>query len=139
MLTLDANIWVAAFDARDRFHEGSVNFLRAAALKGLALHGPAFVTLEVACALARRAGDSAAGNVVYEHLRAHPTLVLHPLDNRFLDAAHEIGIRHLLRGADALYAATARILDAPLVTWDDELVQRTGALTPDAWIANNHE
>ncbi len=35
----------------------------------------------------------------------------------------------------ALYAATAKLLQAPLITWDDELVQRAKALTPDAWLA----
>ncbi|MGI9077511.1 MAG: type II toxin-antitoxin system VapC family toxin [Gemmatimonadaceae bacterium] len=135
MLTLDANIWVAAFDPRDRFHARSVAFLRAVAQKGLGLHGPAFVTLEVACALARRASDSAVGAVVYERLRAHPALALHPLDDQFFETARELGVQLLLRGGDALYAATAKLLEAPLITWDDELVKRAKALTPDTWLA----
>ena len=137
MLTLDANIWVAAFDPLDRFHARSAEFLRAVARKGLDLHGPAFVTLEVACALARRAGDSAVGTVVDERLRAHPALTLHPLDDQFLKTARELGVQLLLRGADALYAATAKLLEAPLITWDDELMRRAGSLTPDAWLAAN--
>ncbi|MDQ3699129.1 MAG: type II toxin-antitoxin system VapC family toxin [Gemmatimonadota bacterium] len=135
MLTLDANVWVAAFDPRDRFHARSAAFLRAVALKGIGLHGPAFVTLEVACALARRAGDSAVGAIVHERLRAHPALALHPLDDRLLEIARELGVDRLLRAGDALYAATAKLLDAPLVSWDDELVQRAEALTPDTWLA----
>jgi len=134
VLTLDANIWVAAFDPRDRFHQRSAVFLRAVALKGLRLHGPAFVALEVACALARRAGDPAVGGIAHERLRTHPALLLHPMDDRCLSTAHEIGVRRLLRGADALYAATANLLDAPLVSWDDEMVQRAGACTPDTWL-----
>jgi len=134
MLTLVANIWVAAFDPRDRFHARSVAFLRAVAQKGLDLHGPAFVTLEVACALARRAGDSAVGTVVGERLRAHPTLALHRLDEPFLETARELGIQFLLRGGDALYAATAKLLEAPLISWDGELVERAKAVTPDTWL-----
>ena len=137
MLTLDANIWVAAFDRRDRFHQKSAAFLTVVASKDLRLHGPAFVTLEVACALARRADDSAVGVVVEQKLRAHPALALHPVDDRLLDAARDLGTDLLLRAADALYAATASITASPLVTWDDELVQRAGALTPDAWLAAN--
>ncbi len=135
MLTIDANIWVAAFDSRDHFHARSANFLRAAARDDLRLHGPAFVTLEVSCAIARRAGDSAVGALVEQRLRAHPALALHPLDDRFLEIARELGVQLLLRGSDALYAATAKLLGAPLITWDDELVVRAGALTPDAWLA----
>lgn len=134
MLTVDANIWVAAFDPRDRFHERSATFLRAVALAGLRLHGPALVAIEVACALARRAGDSAVGALAHERLRTHPALLLHPMDERCLSTAHDIGVRQLLRGADALYAATATLFGAPLVTWDDELVQRSGAFTPDTWL-----
>jgi len=134
MLTLDANVWVAAFDPRDRFHEQSAVFLRAVSRAGLQLHGPAFVTLEVACAIARRAGDSVVGDVACEQLNAHPTLKLHPIDEPCLLAAREIGVRLLLRGADALYAATAELVTAPLISWDDELVQRAGALTPDMWL-----
>jgi predicted nucleic acid-binding protein len=137
MLTLDANIWVAAFDPRDRFHQQSVAFLRAVALKRLRLHGPAFTALEVACALARRAGDPAVGSVAHDRLRRHPALRLHPMDDRCLATAHALGVRQLLRGADALYAATAKLFHAPLVSWDDELVHRAEASTPSTWLTDN--
>jgi len=136
VLTLDANIWVAAFDSRDRFHRQSAAFLRAVALSGLGLHGPMFVTLEVACALARRAGDPAVGVLADQQLRAHPALVLYPMDERLLEVARELGTTRLLRAADALYAATASLAAAPLVTWDDELVERAEAVTPDTWLAS---
>jgi predicted nucleic acid-binding protein len=134
MLTLDANVWVSAFDPRDRFHEQSAAFLRAVSRAGSRLHGPAFVTLEAACALARRAGNSAVGDIAYERLHAHPTLKLHPIDETCLVTAREIGVRVLLRGADALYAATAQLAAAPLVSWGTELVERAGALTPETWL-----
>ncbi len=41
----------------------------------------------------------------------------------------------MLRGAIALYAATASLANAPLVSWDDELVSRAGAVTPQQWLA----
>lgn len=137
MLTLDANIWVAAFDPKDRFHESSVAFLRTVAHRNLRLHGPSFVTLEVSCALARRAGDSAVGTLAQARLRSHPMLLLHPMNDLCLSTAQEVGAAHLLRGADALYAATAQLVKAPLVTWDDELIKRVGAATPAEWLTNN--
>ncbi len=137
MLTLDANIWVAAFDPKDRFHESSVVFLRTVAQRNLRLHGPAFVTLEVACALARRARDSAVGTLAHTRLRSHPMLLLHPMNDLCLSTAQEIGAAHLLRGADALYAATAQLVNAPLITWDEELIQRIGAATPAQWLTDN--
>jgi predicted nucleic acid-binding protein len=135
VLTVDANVWVAAFDPHDRFHLPSVRFLRAVADADLRLHAPAFLVVEVACALARRAGDAAVGRDAGERLRTHPSLTLHLLDDGLLIAAREIGVRHLIRGADALYAATAMVVDAPLVSWDDELVRRAGGVTPDSWLS----
>jgi predicted nucleic acid-binding protein len=135
VLTLDANVWIAAFDPHDRFHAVSATFLRAVAQRRLRLHGPALVLLEAACALARRAGNAAPGQAALERLRAHPSLVLHPVNDGLLAMAKDLGVRQLLRGADALYAATAALLRAPLISWDDELVSRAGATTPEQWLA----
>lgn len=107
------------------------------ARRRLRLHGPTIVVLESACALARRAQSVATGQAALERLRAHPALVLHPVDTRLLAAAQDLGLRQLLRGADALYAATAAVLNAPLVSWDDELVGRAGAVTPEQWLAGH--
>jgi predicted nucleic acid-binding protein len=135
VLTVDANVWVAASDPRDRFRDASVAFLRAAAERGLELHAPAFLLNEVGCALARRAGDKAVGVSAAERLRSHPSLILHALDEPLLALALDIGVRQLLRAADALYAATSMLARAPLITWDNELVSRAGAMTPDGWLA----
>jgi predicted nucleic acid-binding protein len=135
MLTLDANIWVAAYDPRDPFHEKSVAFLYAVTQQRLRLHAPAFMIVEATCALSRRAQNSTAGQAVLQQLRAQPLLVLHPLDELLLATATQLGIQQLLRGADALYAATAAMLNAPLISWDTELVHRAGAITPADWLA----
>ncbi|MCU0728024.1 MAG: PIN domain-containing protein [Planctomycetes bacterium] len=135
MLTVDASVWVAAFDPKDRFHRRSTAFLREVSRREERLAGPAFVVLEVACAIARRAGDPHLGEVVADRLGAHPALLLHPLDEVLLAAAEALGVRRLLRGADALYAATAELLDARLVSWDEELLSRGGAIKPDTWLA----
>ena len=134
MLTLDANIWVAAFDVRDRFHERSATFLRAVASVERELHAPAFLLVEVACALARRSGDAEVGTAAVVRLQAHPSLTLHAVDAQLLGMATDLGARHWLRGADALYAATAELTRAPLISWDEELVTRAGATAPDAWL-----
>jgi predicted nucleic acid-binding protein len=134
VLTLDANVWVAAFDPHDRFHDVSVTFLRGVAEAGIQLHAPAFAALETACALSRRTDDAGVGVFALERLRAHPLLVLHPLDERCLHTAESLGVRARLRAGDALYAATAALLEAPLVSWDTELVERAAALTPEAWL-----
>lgn len=135
MLVLDANLWIAAFDPADRFHDESVRVFRASAERGLPLGGPAFVVLESVCALARRLDDSAAARSAGEKMTEHPALHLEPLSGALLAAAERIGIDRRLRGADALYAATAARLGGPLLSWDSELITRGGAMLPPAWLA----
>jgi predicted nucleic acid-binding protein len=138
MLTVDANIWVAAFDPLDRFHHHSRDFLAAVTQQGIALAGPTFVLVEVACALVRRAQNPATGKVAFERLRLHPLLRLQPLDDALLARAAELGVERLVRGADALYAATAQLHQGQLISWDDELIRCVGAITPADWLAANY-
>ncbi|HVT58775.1 MAG TPA: PIN domain-containing protein [Thermoanaerobaculia bacterium] len=137
MLALDANLWIAAFDPADRFHDDSVALFRAAAERGLPLAGPAYVVLESVCALARRVGDSAIARAAGEKMAEHPALHLEPLSGALLAEAERLGVDCRLRGADALYAATAARLGCPLLSWDTELITRGGALSPHDWLATN--
>lgn len=137
MLALDANIWIAAFDSADPFHDDSVALLRAAAERGLPLAGPSYVMLESVCALARRIGDSAVARAAGEKMAEHPALHLEPLTGALLAAAEQLGVDRRLRGADALYAPTAARLGCPLLSWDSELITRGGALSPRDWLAAN--
>ena len=130
MLTVDACVWVAAFDPVDRFHAEAATFLGEAAARGVRLLAPRWLLLEVRCAVARRSGDAAAGARAEAALRGAPFLQLSPMDERLLDAAGELGGAQALRSADALYAACALLHGAPLVTFDAELIARAGATPP---------
>ncbi len=139
MLTVDASVWVAAFDPSDRFHIDSLAFLREVATRGMSLHAPEFALIEVACATARRSGDAAVGRDAGRRIAEHPALTLHPLDHRLASAALDSGLKQALRGADALYAGTAVLSDSIVVAWDAELVSRTLGQTPRQWLdAHKH-
>ena len=64
-------------------------------------------------------------------------LTLLPLNELLLTTAGELGTRYLIRGADALFVAAATLSGAPLISWDQELVDRAGAITPANWLATN--
>lgn len=68
--TVDANVWVAAFDETDRFHADSVEFLRTLARETIVSVSPAIIIVEVACALTRRFGDSKVGTEVAARMSA---------------------------------------------------------------------
>ncbi len=133
---VDANVWVAAYDPTDRFHADSAAFFYALANLGIGARAPAILVLEVACALARRFGDVSVGREAAAKLEEHPMLRLEPLDGRLLSEAARLGTAHRLRAADALFAATAaRSGGGTLVSWDLELIERAGAVTPLVWLA----
>jgi predicted nucleic acid-binding protein len=59
------------------------------------------------------------------------------MDVAFLTATENIGTSQFLRGADALYATTAQQSQGPLISWDNEHLQRAGGITPTDWLAAN--
>lgn len=137
MLVLDANLWVAAFDPSDVFHGDSVAVFAEAARRALPLAGPSFVVLESICALARRVGDPSFAQAAATKMADHPALHLEPLSEALLAEAERLGVERRLRGADALYLATATRLGCPLLSWDEELIARGGAQSPREWLATN--
>ena len=137
MLTIDAGVWIAVYDPRDSFHHASAMFLTTVAERRFALYGPAFVMVEVGCAVARRLLDVQEGSKAVEQLNTYPLLTLLPINERLISTAVDLGIRYRVRGADALYVAAAALANAPLVTWDAELIRRAGAITPSDWLAKS--
>lgn len=136
--TVDANVWVSAFDATDAFHAESVAFLRHLVRRDVVAHAPAILGLEIACAFARRFADPAAGMKAAADLEASRMLEMEAVGRPLLEEAMRLGTRRRLRAADALYAATAALkTKGVLVSWDQELIDRAGAVTPTAWLAKH--
>ena len=138
MVTIDASVLVAAGSPEDVANDESQRFLRAALGAGLVIHQPTLTLVEVAAAIARRTSDQALAREAGLRLLQMPRLVMHPLD---LEAAAEsaaIAGRATLRGADAIYAATALRNGTTLVTLDQELLIRTAGIldcvTPAGWL-----
>ena len=134
MLTVDANVWVAALDESDPVHAESVRFLEAARDRSLVLHGPALLLVETACALARRSENADVALAAAATMRRLPGLRLEPHDRELEIGALELGTRLLLRGADSYYVAVAARQGTPLITWDRELLDRAGGVSPARWL-----
>ena len=134
---MDASVWIAAQDPADPFCTRSRLFFSHAVVAGIILQVPTFARVEVACALARKLRNSVQGerlaNLVFKTAGAKE----HPVNSMLLAKALALGTSKFLRGADAMYAATAEIVGCALVSWDKEHLQRAGALTPDGWLVAN--
>ena len=136
-LVVDASVWVAAADASDPFSGRSRAFLEAIANRGLQVALPAHAHVEVACALARRMRDGAAGRNLAARLLQAPAIEVYALDAALLEQAGLRGTNALLRAGDAIYAALAARVSGGLITWDQELVHRADASTPEMWLSEN--
>ena len=136
-LTVDASVWVAAADPLDAFHQESQSFLVAVEVAGLRLNVPAFAAVEIACALARKRRNPAGARRLAEDVLRVAGVTVVPVDVVLIESALQFGTNAFLRGADALYAATAQLTDSTLLSWDDELIRRAGALSPTDWLAAN--
>jgi predicted nucleic acid-binding protein len=139
VITIDASVLVAAGSPEDPMRRNAAEFLVAALESGEPIHQPTLTLVEVSAAVARRTGNAHLARETGLALLAMPGLVLHALD---LDASAEAAAlagRLQLRGADAVYAATALRHGATLVTLDDELRSRSSTLVdavrPSEWLA----
>lgn len=137
MLTIDANVWIVAVDNSDIFHTPSRTFVLAVAERGVQIYVPAFARTEIACALARRWQNAETGERLSDALLNDTYVTLVPLDPQFLLYATRLGIHYYLRAADALYVATAQLHQSRLISWDNELIQRVDAITPDQWLTSS--
>ena len=137
MLTVDSSVWVSAADRADAFNLSSRRFLAGAMRLQLPIYLPSFAWLEIACALARRRRDAAQGQRLANLVLTSPYVTSVQYDGPLLAQALLSGTQAYLRAADALYAATAAMHSATLISWDSELIHRAGAVTPAEWLAAN--
>ena len=84
---------------------------------------PTLIRPEIVAAVRRSTGDQGMAKALDESFAGLPGVIFQDLDDRMADAAVEIAVTSGLRGADSVYAATARHFDATLITLDGE--QRT--------------
>ncbi len=102
---------------------------------------PTLALVEVAGALARRTGSQPLAESAIRYLKGQSWLTLSPLSIAFSETAARVAIASSLRGADAVYVALARMESAPLITLDDEMLNRGApavlAMTPAEWLRQN--
>jgi predicted nucleic acid-binding protein len=118
--TIDASVFVSALSSVEPRHQESRDFLKALSNHNSPVILPTLVKPEIAGAVIRRTGDSQVAREDAELAFLGGQVVFVDLDVRLADEAADIAAASGLRGADAVYAATARRFDAILVTLDGE-------------------
>lgn len=128
IVIVDASVWIATVIATDTFHEDSQRWLRRWFSSSHEIATPALLLSEVAGAISRRTGS--VNLAVKSLLDIEDELLMHiiPVDEKIARDGAELAARLALKGADAIYVATARQLSVPLVTWDREQLERAGQI-----------
>lgn len=137
-LTLDANVWLAAMSPAEREHHQCAQLLDRIRQASVQLHQPALFAIEVCASVARRTRDRTLALAAGEAALAIPGLSVYELDHSLAVRAGDVAATCALRGADAVYVATARLAQCTLLTLDAEVLDRAGALisvmTPATWM-----
>ena len=138
-VTLDASVWLAAISSGEPEHMHCAALVEALVGQRVPLHQPALFVIEVCATIARRTRDRALALAAGEATLASPYLTLYPLDHALASDAAEVAAECALRGADAVYVATARYAGSMLLTLDAEVRERAAGVvtvqTPDEWSA----
>lgn len=127
-MIVDANVWVSSLIAGEPDNHACRRWLESRMATGTRLIIPTLALAEVAGAVARRGGTFLAGQHALDWVLRAPNLQIVPLNQVLGLRAAELAAVYRLRGADAVYAAVADDFELPLVTLDQEVLQRASSI-----------
>ncbi|HYU34641.1 MAG TPA: type II toxin-antitoxin system VapC family toxin [Thermoanaerobaculia bacterium] len=130
MYTVDASVWVNAFDRREPGHLISRQFLEVVQRQALPIVVPNLVLAEVAGAIGRTRRTPVQAQEFAVALSRLPHVTVRVLDEVCALHALTLAAQQGLRGADAVYAAVAHDAGTTLVTLDNEHLTRLVNLLP---------
>lgn len=126
--TVDASVFVNAFNPHEESHVQSLQILSAIQERGDPVIVPTLLVPEIASAVARATNDTAGALQYAVAAAALPHLTLVSLTAAVAREAADLAATHRLRGADAVYVAVARRYGTTIVSRDDEQRMRGAAV-----------
>jgi predicted nucleic acid-binding protein len=138
LLTIDSSVFVSRARAQEPGHDESVDFLEWVRAVGPRLFIPTLAVPEVAAALTRTGSNREVAQRYALAIAQLPNTVLVGLDDGLARQAAALAAQHRLRGADAVFVASAALFAAELVTLDSEQLKRGASvvqtLTPKRFL-----
>lgn len=135
-LTIDASVFVSAARPSEELYSLSNDFLQMA--KRMKIFCPTLILTECGAAIARPTGDHVLSKKLVSLVERFPGMNQVPLDLHLARRAADIAIEYRLRGADSVYVAVAEALDAILISWDAEMLERSPefvlTMSPEQWL-----
>src|SRR5262252_4559809 len=120
MYTVDASMWVNAFDQREPGHLVSHQFLEVVRDQGLPIIVPNLALVEVAGAISRTRQAPGQAQAFALALSRLPHVTVRVLDEVCALHALTLAAQRGLRGADAIYGAVAHAAGSILFTLGNE-------------------
>ncbi len=124
MWTIDTSVFIRAFTPTDKNHAVCKKLLSLLEQEQSSLIEPILVLVEIAGTISREFRDSIKGRVFAEDLKANDAIRFIALDDDLAQLALEIAADQKLRGADAVYVATALRHGTNLISLDAEHLTR---------------
>jgi len=128
MPVVDASVYVSLVNTHEEHHARSWSWFKEAQENGESVLAPAILLSEVATALSRGVGDSKLAKRIVANLKSAGLIELIPVTISLADLAATIAADNQIRGCDAIYVATAREYNEPLITLDQQQLDRASSV-----------
>ena len=128
MAVIDASVYVALINAKEKEHTSSWAWFEQAIKKPQTIAAPVILLSEVAAALSRGVGDLALAHRVVGQLKRSRVIELVPVTRALAEQAAVIAGDYRIRGCDAIYVALASQLEDCLITLDQQQLERAASI-----------
>jgi predicted nucleic acid-binding protein len=123
-LTIDTSVFISRLREDEPHHAESRAFLDALPGRAVMVILPSLVSPEIVGATRRFTGQPSLARAALQILDSLPNLNLVAIDDRLAADAVELAADTGMRGSDAVFAATARLFDAVVVSLDNDHAAR---------------
>jgi predicted nucleic acid-binding protein len=130
LYTIDASVFVSAFNIHEIGHKQSHSLLERLHAQRHPLIQPTLLLPELAASVARVYQNEAMARAFARSVWNLLNLFVVPLDETLAELAVDIAAKHRLRGSDSVYLAVAYHYGTALVTLDKEQYNRGAEIVP---------
>lgn len=123
-VVIDTSVWVSRLITTDINHAKAQVWLDSFLLAGGTLVAPTLFVTEVGANVSRITGKAGRGRAAVGQIYILPVMTLVAMDQGLIDEATDIGIDFAIKASDAFFVAIARRLSIPLVTFDQNQLNR---------------
>ncbi len=126
-IIVDSNVFIASLIKNDKFHQNSLSIIERMENGELNFHVSMITPIEICCAIARRVGikEAKESQEIIQNWVKEKKINIHELNKKRMLEAQNRGINFKLKGMDAIIVQLAFELNFPLITFDNEIIERT--------------